>query len=158
MTWADNFTVADAEAVIKPDILRSDVRRRKAMSSAKKLAVACVSIAALGGVLALLPGATVNLVAASSEPAEARGGGGGAGGAGAGAGGGGSVSPISGWPGFGQGVWIPGGNLHGIGYGMATVASIPVPTARPVTHKKHRTAVAHHQKKPPLSLQDVAAR
>ena len=162
MTWADNFTVADAEAAIKPDILRSDVWRRKAMSSAKKLAVACVSIAALGGVLALLPGATVNLVAASSEPAEARGGGGGAGGAGAGAGGGGSVSPISGWPGFGQVTWMPWQPRGmGYGYGMATVASIPVPTARPVAHKKHhRTAVAHHQaiKKPPLSLQDVAAR
>ena len=152
MTWADNFTVADAEAVIKPDILRSDVRRRKAMSSAKRLAVACVSIAALGGVLALLPGATVNLVAASSEPAEARGGGGGAGGAGAGAGGGGSVSPISGWPGFGQGTWMPW-QPRGMGYGYGmVVASIPVPTARPVTHKKHRTAVAHHQKKPPLSV------
>ena len=157
MTWAEGFTVADAEAAIKPDILRSDVRRRKAMSSARKLAVACVSIAALGGVLALVPGATVKLVAASSEPAEARGGGGGAGGAGAGAGGGGSVSPISGWPGFGQGTWMPW-QPRGMGYGMATVASIPVPTARPVTHKKHRTAVAHHQKKPPLSLQDVAAR
>ena len=158
MTWADNFTVADAEAAIKPDILRSDVRRRKAMSSAKRLAVACVSIAALGGVLALLPGATVNLVAASSEPAEARGGGGGAGGAGAGAGGGGSVSPISGWPGFAQGAWVPW-QPRGMGYGYGMVASIPVPTARPVTHKKHRTIV-HHQaiKKQSLSLQDVAAR
>ena len=51
----------------------------------------------------------------------------------------------------------------GYGYGMATVASIPVPAARPVHRqtanavKKHRTAVAHHQAKP-LSLQDVAAR
>ena len=158
MTWADNFTVADAEAAIKPDILRSDVWRRKAMSSAKKLAVACVSIAALGGVLALLPGATVNLVAASSEPAEARGGGGGAGGAGAG-GSGNAGTVAGGWPGFSQGAWVPW-QPRGMGYGYGlVVASIPVPTARPVIHKKHRTIV-HHQaiKKQPLSLQDVAAR
>ena len=125
----------------------------------KRLVVACASIAALGGVLALLPVATVHLVAASSEPAEARGGGGGAGGAGAG-GSGNAGTLVGGWSGFGQGTWMPWQPRGmGYGYGMATVASIPVPTTRPVIHRKHRTAVAHHQAiRKPLSLQDVAAR
>ena len=130
----------------------------------KRLVVACASIAALGGVLALLPVVTVHLVAASSEPAEARGGGGGAGGAGAG-GSGNAGTLVGGWSGFGQGTWMPWQPRGmGYGYGMATVASIPVPTAR-ATHnrtanavKKHRTAVAHHQAIKPLSLQDMAAR
>ena len=132
-------------------------------ASSKRLIVACASIAALGGVLALLPVATVHLVAASSEPAEARGGGGGAGGAGAG-GSGNAGTLVGGWSGFGQGTWMPWQPRGmGYGYGMATVASIPVPTARSVHRqtasavKKHRTAVAHHQAKP-LSLQDLAAR
>ena len=133
----------------------------------KRLVVACASIAALGGVLALLPVATVHLVAASSEPAEARGGGGGAGGAGAG-GSGNAGTLVGGWSGFGQGTWMPW-QPRGMGYGMA-VASIPMPTARSAHRqtanavnrtataaKKHRTAVAHHQAKP-LSLQDLAAR
>ena len=132
-------------------------------ASSKRLIVACASIAALGGVLALLPVATVHLVAASSEPAEARGGGGGAGGAGAG-GSGNAGTVAGGWPGFSQGAWVPWQPRGmGYGYGMATVASIPVPTARSAHRqtasavKKHRTTVAHHQATP-LTLQARAAR